>query len=77
MDAIQEIASTHGIPIIEDAFQSHGATNKSRQTGSLGSSACYSFYPTKNMTTGEGGMITTNDVQIAEKCRLLRDSAAC
>jgi dTDP-4-amino-4,6-dideoxygalactose transaminase len=61
------------IPVIEDACQAHGAVYKGRKTGSIGSCACYSFYPTKNMTTGEGGMITTNNEEIAAKIRLLRD----
>jgi dTDP-4-amino-4,6-dideoxygalactose transaminase len=73
MDEIMEIANTRGILVIEDSCQSHGALYKSRMTGSIGSCACYSFYPTKNMTTGEGGMITTNSDAIAEKCKLLRD----
>jgi perosamine synthetase len=73
MDEIIDIAIKQSISVIKDSSQSHGATNKSRTTGSIGSCACYSFYPTKNMTTGEGGMITTNDVQIADRCRLLRD----
>ena len=60
MDEIMEIATSRAIPVIEDSCQSHGALYKSRMTGSIGSCACYSFYPTKNMTTGEGTMIATN-----------------
>ncbi len=71
MDLITEAAGD--IPVIEDACQAHGASYKGRKVGSIGSCACYSFYPTKNMTTGEGGMITTNNDELASKIRLLRD----
>jgi len=71
MDEIMELAGD--IPVIEDACQAHGAAYKGRKAGSIGSCACYSFYPTKNMTTGEGGMITTNDEELAARLRLLRD----
>ena len=57
----------------EDACQAQGAEYKGRKGGSIGHVACVSFYPTKNMTTGEGGMITTNDDEIAEKIRMLRN----
>jgi len=60
MDKIMDIASKHSIPVLVDSSQSHGATNKSRLTGSLDSCACYFFYPTKDNTTSEGTMITTN-----------------
>jgi len=73
MDDIMELAGKKAIPVIEDACQAHGAVYKGRKVGGIGSCACYSFYPTKNMTTGEGGMVTTNDDEIAEKVRLLRD----
>jgi len=73
MDEIAEIAELNQLTIIEDACQAHGAQYKGRKAGSLGFAGCFSFYPTKNMTAGEGGMITTNDDQLAEKCRLLRD----
>jgi len=73
MDEILELGREKGIPVIEDACQAHGAIYKGKKAGSMGSCGCFSFYPTKNMTTGEGGMITTNDDEIAGKCRLLRD----
>jgi perosamine synthetase len=72
MDAIVEIAQKHHLAIIEDACQAHGTTYKGRPIGSFGT-ACYSLYATKNMTTIEGGMLVTNDPQIAERARLLRN----
>jgi perosamine synthetase len=72
MDAIVEIAQKHQLAIIEDACQAHGATYHGRPVGSFGT-ACYSLYATKNMTTIEGGMLVTNDPQIAERARLLRN----
>ena len=71
MDAIMEIAKQHGLAVIEDACQSHGALYKGKRVGSFGIGA-FSFYPTKNMTSAEGGMITTNDNVIAEKCHVIR-----
>ncbi len=71
MDPILDIASEYGLRVIEDACQSHGATYKSRKVGSMGTGT-FSLYPTKNMTSGEGGMITTNDDTIAEQCRVTR-----
>jgi len=73
MDELNEIAEPRGIPIIEDAAQAHGARYKRRRAGGLGDIGCFSFYATKNMTTGEGGMITTNSDELARKTRLLRD----
>jgi perosamine synthetase len=72
MDAIYTIAQKHNLAIIEDACQSHGAKYNGKPVGSWGT-ACYSFYPTKNMTTIEGGMITTNDSEVAERARLIRN----
>lgn len=72
MQRLEEIASAHGLSIIEDAAQAHGAKIGDRTIGGFGT-ACFSFYATKNMTTGEGGMLTTNDPVIAEKVRLLRN----
>ncbi len=72
MDAISEIAERYGLIVIEDACQAHGAKWQGRMVGSFGT-ACYSFYPTKNMTTGEGGMVTTNDADLADRLRLLRN----
>jgi dTDP-4-amino-4,6-dideoxygalactose transaminase len=71
VDQVQDICLRHNLVLIEDACQAHGAEYKGKKAGSFGT-GCFSFYPTKNMTTGEGGMITTNDAGIAEKCRLLR-----
>jgi perosamine synthetase len=73
VDMLNEIAKDNGIALVEDAAQSHGAEYKGRKTGSLGDVGCFSFYATKNMTTCEGGIITTNDSQLAERARLLRD----
>lgn len=72
MAEITEIARKHDLIIIEDACQAHGSTYQGLPVGSFGT-ACFSFYPTKNITTIEGGMITTNDAEIAEWARLIRD----
>ena len=72
MPALMEIAQRHGLTVVEDAAQAHGAAIDGRQAGSWGA-GCFSFYPTKNMTTGEGGMITTADDEYAERVRLLRE----
>ncbi|MBK9748033.1 MAG: DegT/DnrJ/EryC1/StrS family aminotransferase [Chloroflexi bacterium] len=71
MDAIMGIAQRHNLAVIEDAAQAHGATNQGRPAGSFGTGA-FSLYATKNMTTAEGGMVTTNDPAIAERVKLLR-----
>lgn len=71
MDPIMKIAEKHGLAVIEDACQSHGAEYKGKKVGSFGTGT-FSLYPTKNMTSAEGGMITTNDSAIDEKCRVLR-----
>lgn len=71
MDAILTIAQKYDLVVIEDACQSHGASYKGVRVGSFGTGA-FSFYPTKNMTSAEGGMITTNDAVIADKCRAIR-----
>jgi dTDP-4-amino-4,6-dideoxygalactose transaminase len=74
MDAINGIAAKHGIPVIEDSCQAHGAEYKGRRTGSLGKAACFSFYPSKNLgACGEGGAVTTNDEELAKRIRMLRD----
>ncbi|HUU74583.1 MAG TPA: DegT/DnrJ/EryC1/StrS family aminotransferase [Methanoregulaceae archaeon] len=67
--AIQEICGERGIPFIEDAAQAHGATYHGKKVGGWGTAGCFSFYATKNMTTGEGGMVTTNDPGLAQKTR--------
>jgi perosamine synthetase len=72
MAAITEIAGRHKLIVVEDACQAHGATFDGQPVGSFGT-GCFSFYPTKNMTTGEGGIITTNDDALAERLRLLRN----
>lgn len=72
MDAIAEIADRYDLAIVEDACQAHGAQLDRRPLGTWGA-ACYSFYPTKNMTTGEGGMITTDDPALAELMRVIRE----
>lgn len=66
MRRLAELADTHDCLLIEDAAQAHGATVDGHRTGSLGDAACFSFYPTKNMTTGEGGMLTTTREDVAE-----------
>jgi len=71
MDPILEIADQHGLVVIEDACQSHAASYKGVRVGSFGTGA-FSLYPTKNITSAEGGMITTDDELIAEKCRVIR-----
>ena len=71
MDPIMDIAKKHRLLVIEDACQSHGAIYKGKRVGSFGIGA-FSLYPTKNMTSAEGGMITTNDPVIDEKCRVIR-----
>jgi dTDP-4-amino-4,6-dideoxygalactose transaminase len=71
MDPIIQIAEKHGLKIIEDACQSHGATYKNKKVGSFGTGT-FSLYPTKNITSGEGGMITTDDPVVDEKCRVIR-----
>jgi perosamine synthetase len=71
MEQIMEIAQDNDLVVIEDACQAHGATYDGRMAGSFGTGA-FSFYPTKNMTTGEGGMITTDDKNIIEQARMIR-----
>ena len=71
MDAVIEIARRHDLVVIEDAAQAVSATYKGRPTGSFGT-GCFSLYATKNIMSGEGGMITTDDETLAERCRLLR-----
>jgi dTDP-4-amino-4,6-dideoxygalactose transaminase len=72
-DALNRIADAARVPVIEDAAQSIGAEWEGRRAGSLGAIGCFSFYPTKNLGgAGDGGMLTTNDDQLADKLRLLR-----
>ena len=73
MDRFEEICKKHNLILIEDSAQAHLATLNGRPTGAWGSVASFSFYPTKNMTAGEGGMITTDSADIARMLRLLRN----
>ena len=73
MKAIVDLAEDHNLHVIEDACQAHGAEFAGKKVGSFGTAGCFSFYPTKNMTTGEGGMLTTNSKEIAKKARMLRN----
>jgi dTDP-4-amino-4,6-dideoxygalactose transaminase len=76
MDEIMKIADEHGLSVIEDACQAHGALYKGKKVGSLGHAAAFSFYPTKNLSAfGDGGAVTTNDPQIDRKVRMLRHHA--
>lgn len=75
MDAVGRVASKYGVPVIEDAAEAHGAEYDGRRVGSLGDAATFSFYANKIITTGEGGMVTTNDGEIAAIARRLRDHA--
>lgn len=71
LDRLTEIAEAYGLELIEDACQAHGATLHGRAVGTFGTGV-FSFYPTKNVMSGEGGMIATNDGHIAEQARLIR-----
>ncbi len=73
MDPILALASKYGLMIIEDAAEVHGQTYKNRPCGSFGELSLFSFYANKNITTGEGGMILTDDEVLAERCRSLRN----
>lgn len=72
IDAVQKLARRHGLRVIYDAAQSHLATYNGQGLGAYGDAVTYSFYPTKNMTTGEGGMVTVNDDALDRTVRLLR-----
>ena len=74
MDPIMEVARRHGLVVIEDAAQAHGAKYKGRPVGSIGDMACFSFYPGKNLGAyGEGGAVTTSNAEYARTVRMLRD----
>jgi dTDP-4-amino-4,6-dideoxygalactose transaminase len=74
MDPIMAIARKHGLYVIEDACQAHGATYKGQPAGSMGDAGCFSFYPGKNLGAyGEAGAVTTNNADLAEKIAMLRD----
>ena len=76
MDSVLNIAQEHGLFVLEDAAEAHGANYKGRPVGAMGTSGIFSFYANKIMTTGEGGMVVTNDSQMAERARRLRDHGA-
>jgi perosamine synthetase len=73
MAALQGVAARHGLPIIEDAAQAHGAQVRGCPVGSIGHVGTFSFFGNKMLTTGEGGMVTTNDDGLAERIRLLKN----
>ena len=74
-DTVKSFAEEQNIPIIEDACQAHGAEYKGKKVGNLGDIGCFSFYPTKNMTVGgDGGMTTTDDEEIVSKIKSIRDN---
>lgn len=73
MDWLNDIAEDYGLWVVEDAAEAHGALYKGKKTGSLGDLGCFSFYSNKIIMTGEGGMITTNNEELAEKARYYRD----
>ncbi len=74
MDALAEVASAHGLAVVEDACQAHGATYKGRRVGSFGHTAAFSFYPGKNLgALGDGGAVTTCDPAVADRVRLYRN----
>lgn len=73
MEEITSLADAAGIGVIEDAAQAHLAESNGRRAGSVATVGAFSFYPTKNMTTGEGGMVTTSDPELAESVRWLRN----
>lgn len=73
MDPVLELAGRYGLKIIEDAAEMHGQTYRGRPCGSFGDVSTFSFYPNKHITTGEGGMLLTDDDRMAERCRSLRN----
>lgn len=75
MDAIMRIAKKHKLYVVEDAAEAHGSTYKGKKIGSIGDTACFSFYANKIITTGEGGMVTTNSKALAERMQLLKNHA--
>jgi perosamine synthetase len=73
MDPVLKLAAKFGLKIVEDAAEMHGQTYKNKPCGSFGEISTFSFYPNKLVTTGEGGIIVTDDDRVAEKCRSLRN----
>ncbi len=71
VDAVSELCDDHSLALVEDAAQAHGAMYNGKRVGSFGDLACFSFYPTKNMTTGEGGMVLARDPEVARRVRQL------
>ncbi|MEE9197768.1 MAG: DegT/DnrJ/EryC1/StrS family aminotransferase [bacterium] len=76
MGPLLDLAEDKNLFVLEDACESHGATYEGSRAGSIGEAGCFSFYPTKVMTTGEGGMVTTDDTAVASDCRMFRDHGA-
>ncbi|MGQ9468443.1 MAG: DegT/DnrJ/EryC1/StrS family aminotransferase [Nitrososphaerales archaeon] len=75
MDPVLEVAQKHGLYVVEDACEAQGAEYKGKRAGTLSDIGCFSFYANKIITTGEGGMLVTNNEEFAERARLLRDQA--
>ena len=75
MDSVLDIAKEHDLLVIEDAAEAHGSEYKRKKVGGLGDMGCFSFYANKVITTGEGGMVVTNNEGLAERARMLRDQA--
>jgi perosamine synthetase len=75
MSGVNALAAAHGLQVIEDAAEAHGAAIDGRIVGGIGRIGSFSFYANKIITTGEGGMLTTDDGQLAARCRMLRDHA--
>jgi dTDP-4-amino-4,6-dideoxygalactose transaminase len=73
MERLGNLCERRGVALIEDACQAHGATYRGSPVGTFGAAAAFSFYPSKNMTTGEGGMVVLQDEQVARRVRLLRN----
>lgn len=73
MDALLDVAARHGLTVLEDAAEAHGATYRGRRCGGFGEASCFSFYANKIVTTGEGGMVVTDDPVRAERLRSLRN----
>ena len=76
MEAVNRVAETHGLWVVEDAACGFGSLWNGRHVGTLGNAGCFSFHPRKAITTGEGGMVTTDDAALAETIRRLRDHGA-
>ncbi|SVA69870.1 uncharacterized protein METZ01_LOCUS122724, partial [marine metagenome] len=75
MDPVMDVAGRHGLAVIEDAAEAHGALYKGRKVGGIGDIGCFSFYANKILTTGEGGMLTLKDPKLAERARSLKSLA--